>query len=432
MDNKRPENNPISTPNRIEGIDHLIMTRVANYISEHPEQTPENKREAFAHTFSLIEAMLKVDKDIPVKELEKAYKTMATSINFSYEQNRTFNKFKNYLDRSREYMKELDRLPRLELFKELTGLELSPEERGNFQIRRGAFAFEISANQRIINMIVNRGKPSTTLGELKEMLFPDTGTYGVSHYISDPNNERVRANFIVFPRKDSNLLEVGGNAISDIKRLEMYLDNGIDFKLSENSRESIKTHEYQHAIFNTLEFSHRYENPIDVKQELKEILQTTNPQFIKEQDFHLFCDYLVKTTFISHAANEILANLKEKNMVARVGILTDLKLYDFTQPQHGANLEEENELIRNIINDIFGGKTPNDANKFMKIYSSFSEQATKKINRTVRLVAICIDKYNLDEEKLANVLMFENFENWVKVLGAITSNPNSSIIRKTK
>ena len=174
------------------------------------------------------------------------------------------------------------------------------------------------------------------------------------------------------------------------------------------------------------------ETPIDVKQELKEILQTTNPQFIKEQDFHLFCDYLVKTTFISHAANEILANLKEKNMVARVGILTDLKLYDFTQPQHGANLEEENELIRNIIHNIFGGKTPNDANKFMKIYSSFSEQATKKINRTVRLVAICVDKYNLDEEKLANLLMFENFENWIKVLGAITSNPNSSIIKKTK
>ena len=68
----------------------------------------------------------------------------------------------------------------------------------------------------------------------------------------------------------------------------------------------------------------------------------------------------------------------------------------------------------------------------MKIYSSFSEQATKKINRTVRLVAICIDKYNLDEEKLANVLMFENFENWTKVLGFIVSNPNSSIIKKTK
>ena len=43
-----PHRNPHSMPeNIITGIDQIIMTKVGNYLGEHPEQTVENKREAF-------------------------------------------------------------------------------------------------------------------------------------------------------------------------------------------------------------------------------------------------------------------------------------------------------------------------------------------------------------------------------------------------
>ena len=149
-----PETSPHRKPeNIITGIDQLIMTKVGKYLGDHPEQTVENKREAFAYTFGVIEAVLKANKDASLKDLAEVYKMMKIGIEFSPEQTKTFARFLSYFEQCRNYTKELEAKPRLELFKILTGVELEPEDRRYFTIQRGPFGFIIEADQRIIKII---------------------------------------------------------------------------------------------------------------------------------------------------------------------------------------------------------------------------------------------------------------------------------------
>lgn len=426
-----PETSPhIKPENIITGIDQLIMTKVGKYLGDHPEQTVENKREAFAYTFGVIEAVLKANKDASLKDLAEVYKMMKIGIEFSPKQTKTFARFLSYFEQCRNYTKELEAKPRLELFKILTGVELEPEDRRYFTIQRGPFGFIIEADQRIINIINNRKKPDNLIEGIKEIIMPEKTTYGLAYFTSDPNNPRVRCNFIAVPKKDVSITEIIESRLSDVKRFKSFLKEDVRFQTSDNSKERIVTHETQHVIFSILEGSYRYENPINVSQEIIGILKTRKPDLVTESSFREFCEYLSETAFDITAANEILANLKENNFIARFPKVRDPKYYDFSTPFEISNLTEENDFVGDIYNGLFSVQKNKNANKFYRIFLDYASKSSQKINDLIIEIAYTVDKYNLDEAKLANVLLFENINNWSKILKSIISNPNSSVYKK--
>lgn len=429
---QNPDQFPKIPKNIITGTEQLIMTQVGKYIGNHPEQTVENKREAFAYTFGIIEAVLKTNKDAPLKELAEVYKMMKIGIEFTPEQTKTFARFLYYFEECRNYTKELEAKPRLELFKILTGVELGPEDRKYFTIQRGSFGFIIEADQRIINIIKNRKKPENLIEDIKEKIMPEKTTYGMSYFTSDPDNPRVKCNFIVVPKKDISITDTIESSLSDVAKLRTFLEEDIRFKTADNSKEKIITHETQHSIFSILEGSYRYEKPINVTQEIISILKTRKPDLVTESSFREFCEYLSETAFDMAAANEILATLKESNFIPRFPIVRNSKIYDFSTPFEISNLSEENDFIRELYNGLFSVQKNKNANKFYRIFLDYANKSSQKINALITEIAYAVDKYNLDEEKLTNVLMFENINNWSKIIKSIVSNPKSSVYKKTK
>jgi hypothetical protein len=410
-------------PDKIAGSDYLMMTGMANFISENPEKTPLNQKKAFGYIFKLAEELLHQDRNLKPEVLEKAYREMGKFYQFNYSQNQTFSKFTKYLEKSHRFMDELDHTfpNRIDLFEAITGVRLAESERSNFLIRKGPFAFEIKATPEIISLVEKGGKKGSYIEEIKNKIFPGSAVDGLSHFIVDPNNERVRANFIMYPKKDpqKSLTARLDYFFADLKRGGKLKSEGLPVAFSENSQETIKIHENQHAIFHLLEFSQREDNSRDIEKELNLVLQTSQPDQIKEIEFHLFCDYLVKTSFFSHAANELLATLKEQNFVSRYPIVTNTRSYDFAEPLHPANLVSENDLIRDILENRNSSKTNVNANRYYQIYLNFSNQASNEIKDVALAIAKFVAKYPTSQSSLANILMFENFENWKMVISEL-------------
>jgi hypothetical protein len=434
-------------PETINGEDYLIMVRIAEYVQNHepfneyfdpvraeaaferdkqswdPEDRfhfqrifPEavaKQSEAFSEAFKIIELFLTENPDIDISVLDKVYSEMAKLYGFNYHLNQTYLRFRSYYHDSREYMRSLEsRFPdKAHLVNYLTGIKnLRP---GNFEIKRGPFAFEIRVKQEDLNKFDRSKTNISPYEEILEKILPSTNLGGVNFELPDQNSD-TKANFIIY-RLDEPVLDF-------FRRFEDYLrERRINRKIADlnfspqtysPSNEVFRTHENQHALYNLILTAEKKASSRDIVAEIETILKESDKNKVTDADFSNFCFYLVKNAVYENAAHEILARIKDGNFIASVKVITNPNVYNYNSTYMVGVDNFSNLFAEKTLREFLEHSDPIKAQNFTTIYNSYLEQANNYIYNLAIQIAQFLQKHPTKNRELTNILMFKTLDKW--------------------
>jgi hypothetical protein len=434
-------------PEKISGDDYQIMIKIARYAENHeplneyfdPVRTqlafererhtwslpevlnyqrifPEavaKQQEAFSEIFKIIEELLTENPDRDIKVLDKAYVEMAKLYGFNKDLNDTYIRFRNYYIESRDFMKRLEmQFPnRADLVERITGFR--PHHAGQFTIKRGPFAFEIRVTQEFLNNFDSKKVNKTSFQKIKEKLIPSTNLGGVNNVFMDYRTETT-ANFILYPMDEPivDFFRSMNEFFYESQNKERLKKLNLPLQRNRNTKQSLKIHENQHALYNLILTAERAATKQDVIKEIEAILKNTDPNAILEADFSNFCHYLVENSFYENASHEILARVKDGNFIASIPTINNPNAYDYIKPYIVGIDLLENLFIEETLNNLL--EKGNNAQQFRKIYDSYAEQSRDYIFNVTLVIAKFLQKHPDKNIELTNWLMFKKFSNWTE------------------
>ncbi len=435
-------------PDQISGDEYKIMVRIAQYAHNHeplneyfdPVRTkaaydreshswdPQDKfhfskvfpeavtkqKEAFSEVFNIIEDFLTENPDADLKLLDKAYVEMAVLYGFNTDLNQAYIRFRNYYHESREFMRKLEaKFPdKMDLVEFLTTKR--PEKPTDFKIKRGPFAFEIRVTQEMLNKFDSKKINQTFYEKLKEKIVPSINLGGINSEVTDYQTD-ITANFIMYPL-DQTLVDFfrGFNDFVRQGRINKFLTElNLKPQTSRFSKESVKTHENQHALYNLILSAEKTYNPKNIVAEVEAILKESDPSKVREEDFSNFCYFLVKNAFYENASHEILARIKDGNFISSIGVINDPESYNYANTYMVSIDLLDNLFVEETLKKFLENKDQLMATRFQHIYKAYSEQARRYIYNVTIVIAQFLQKHPDKNTKLTNMLMFKPLENWV-------------------